>query len=123
MSFVLFLKALVDPVTVNRSNCLFCSVVDRFDFFLFQFGVVIDLRERKAISNMSPIPPPMSPVSQPNMFLIDFSWCIDSFTKRYKLVHNGRFPKFEVLCCNIDQDSVKPLLRCTVFQITKFQVS
>ena len=30
---------------------------------------------------------------------------IDPFTKRHKLVHNGRFPKFEVLCCG--QNGVK----------------
>ena len=32
---------------------------------------------------------------------------IDPFTKRHKLVHNGRFPKFEVLYCSCD--TVKPI--------------
>ena len=28
-----------------------------------------------------------------------FCQCIDPFLKRNRLVHNGGFPKFEVLCC------------------------
>ena len=32
---------------------------------------------------------------------------IDPFTKRHKLVHNGGFPKFEVLYCS--QNTVKPI--------------
>ena len=52
---------------------------------------------------------------------------IDPFTKRHKLIHNGGFPKFEILYCS--QYTVKSvkiqqsLSYEVVFQITKFLVN
>ena len=42
-----------------------------------------------------------------NCTVFQSKYSTDPFTKRHKLVHNGKFPKFEALYCN--QNTVKSI--------------
>ena len=54
---------------------------------------------------------------------------IDLFEKRHKLIHNGRFQKFEVYVLmqakynKINQNCVRPYFAATFFQLKKFQTN